>query len=148
MSSIVFLVVIITVLLLIIIIPVLSFFFPLSLSPLFAEQFNFTVPNNFTRLSLYVCDGENVSRDQRVGHLFFTKDQLSVGHEFPVEKWYDLQSVTPDSEVQVRVFGRMGMGLGGIGFEILDSIGMRMWRVMEWNYGRVSMSMYSNVFKL
>ena len=68
---------------------------------MFAEQFNFTVPNDFTALTLYIVDANTVSRDQRLGHLIFTRDQLSGGHEFPVEKWYDLQSVTPDSQVQV-----------------------------------------------
>ena len=69
---------------------------------MFAEQFNFTVPNDFTALTLYIVDADTVSRDQRLGHLIFTRDQLSGGHELPVEKWwYDLQSVNLDSQVQV-----------------------------------------------
>ena len=70
-------------------------------SPLISEQFSFLIPHQFSKLSLYICDGDNVSRDPRIGHVTFTRDDLSLMHEFPTEEWYPLYPIIPNSEVQV-----------------------------------------------
>jgi Ca2+-dependent lipid-binding protein len=74
-----------------------------SLNPLIGEQFNFLVPRQFSKLTFYVCDEENVSKDCRIGHVTFTRNQLSFNHEFPNEQWYPLNAVSHDSEVQGKL---------------------------------------------
>ena len=61
----------------------------------------FPVPHHFSRLAFYVCDGEGVCRDPRLGHTIFKKDHLSLMHEFASEQWFPVYPIKPDSEVQV-----------------------------------------------
>lgn len=74
----------------------------LSCSPIIGEEFSCLVPQQFNRLSFYVCDGETMSRDPRMCHSTFTKEELLRSHEFSAEKWFPLYPVTQDSEVQVN----------------------------------------------
>ena len=72
-------------------------------SPLFGESFSFHVPRPFSCLKFYVCDGDGVVRDPRIGHVTFTRDQLALLHEFTSEQWYPVYALTADTEVQVYI---------------------------------------------
>lgn len=74
-----------------------------TLNPLIGEEFTFPVPRHFSRLAFYVCDGEGVTRDPRLGHTIFKRDHLSLMHEFASEQWFPVYPIKPDSEVQGRL---------------------------------------------
>jgi Ca2+-dependent lipid-binding protein len=75
-----------------------------SLSPFFGEEFGFLVPRDFRQLSFCVMANDclPLSRDVKIGKVAIHKDALITG-EAKEDKWYRLQPIDLDSEVQGTV---------------------------------------------
>lgn len=68
-------------------------------SPFFGEEYSFRVPRDFTKLTFYACE-PGLHKDSRLGKLSLLRDDLKTSPCME-EKWYPLEYIDADSEVQV-----------------------------------------------
>lgn len=75
-----------------------------TLSPFFAEEYNFHVPRDYRQLCFYVCDHDifGLVRETRLGKVAISKADLVAG-AVTEEKWYPILPIDPDSEVQGKI---------------------------------------------
>ncbi len=71
----------------------------LLFSPFFGEDYSFRVPRVFSKLTFYLCE-PGLHKDSRLGKVSLLCDDLKTSPSME-EKWYPLELIDADSEVQV-----------------------------------------------
>nr|XP_023688784.1 ras GTPase-activating protein 4-like [Paramormyrops kingsleyae] len=73
-----------------------------TLSPFWGEEYNVHLPPSFHTVSFHVLDEDSLSRDDVIGKVSFSKEDLAAKPQ-GVDGWVNLTEIDPDEEVQGEI---------------------------------------------